>query len=79
VGKYGQNYYKVQELAKNHRDIVIAKKLSLSRERVRQLRVISAIENPYGSRQCTKCGEWFKPTKRNKPSKYRSTCGCRNY
>jgi hypothetical protein len=32
VGKYGLNYYRVKELAKDHRDIVIARKLSLSRE-----------------------------------------------
>ena len=79
MASHGLNYYKVQELSKNHRDIVIAQKLSLSRERVRQLRIQTTIKKPYDCRQCTKCGKWFKPTKTGRASKFRSTCGCKNY
>ena len=79
MGKYGLNYYRVKELAKDHRDIVIARKLSLSRERVRQLRMRSTVTEPYDCRQCSKCGEWFTPIYKGKFSKFRSTCGCVNY
>jgi len=79
VARQGENFYRVKELAKDHRDVVIAKRLSLSRERVRQLRLRSTIEKPYDSRQCTKCGEWFKPIKKSRSSKFRSTCGCIAY
>ena len=77
--KYGENYYRVKELAGQYTDAVIARTLSISRERVRQLRVRSTVKNPYDPRQCSKCGEWFKPAEKDRISKFRSTCGCKSY
>jgi len=77
--KYGENYYRVKELARQYPDAVIARTLSISRERVRQLRIRSGVKDPYDPRQCSKCGEWFKPDNEHKAAKFRSTCGCKSY
>ena len=77
--QYGENYYRVKELAGQYTDAVIARTLSISRERVRQLRIRSGVKAPYDHRQCSECGEWFKPIRENKASKFRSTCGCKSY
>ena len=79
MDRYGENFYRVKELAGSHRDTVIAKKLSLSRERVRQLRVMATVKKSYAHRQCTKCDTWFSPIKKGRFSKFKSTCGCKNY
>jgi ribosomal protein S27AE len=74
----GDNFYRVMELAPSHRDVEIAGLLGLSRERVRQLRVMGSFGERWdhgvqvGERECGRCGRLFMPI-----SKYRTTCGCR--
>ena len=74
----GANFYRVMELAPSHGDAEISGLLGLSRERVRQLRVMGSFGEMWGcgdkvdERECSKCGGEFMPT-----HKYRTTCGCR--
>ena len=74
MGIRGANYFKVVNMkldgmSSNH----IAKRLNLSRERVRQLWMEYQTRNDSKNdcRSCSKCGDKFLPTYR-----YQSTCGC---
>ena len=71
---YGENYYLVKEMAGQYTDISISRMLSISRERVRQLRIRASNEDPLAPRICTKCKNLFTPANR-----WRSTCGCKGY
>jgi hypothetical protein len=74
----GVNFYRVMELAPSHGDAEISGLLGLSRERVRQLRVMGSFGESwdysvkFSERECSRCGGLFIPV-----HKYRTTCGCR--
>ena len=71
---YGENYYLVKDMAGQYTDSSMSRMLSISRERVRQLRIRTSYEDPLEPRICTKCGDLFTPK-----HKWRSTCGCKAY
>ena len=82
MAKYGVNYYKVEQWINKYPDSEIAKKLNISRERVRQLKIMirnRKIGEKSGKwrfriRACSKCGSEFEPT-----NQFSSTCGCMDY
>ena len=82
MAKYGVNYYKVGQLINIYPDSEIAKRLNISRERVRQLKIMvrnRKIGEKSGKlrfriRPCSKCGQKFEPR-----YQFSSTCGCMDY
>ena len=71
---YGENYYRVKEMAGLYTDISMSRILSITRERVRQLRIKSSYDNLLAPRKCTRCDGLFAPK-----HKLKSTCGCKVY